>query len=67
MYFDPQPKTKKKNLFDREVELKQFFDALSYTSLIVITGFQNQEKLRARFTSVYENTLSHELHMFMYD
>jgi len=44
MYFDPRPKTKKADLFDREAELEQFFDALSYTSLIVIVGLRRSGK-----------------------
>lgn len=44
MYFDPQPKTEKADLFDREAELKQFSDALLYTSLIVITGLRRSGK-----------------------
>lgn len=45
MYFDPQPKTKKEDLFDREAELKQFSDALSYASLIVITGLRSMKSV----------------------
>lgn len=44
IYFDPRPKTKKIDLFDRELELKQFSDALAYASLIVITGLRRTGK-----------------------
>jgi hypothetical protein len=44
MYFDPRPKTKKEDLYDREEELKQFSKALSYASLIVITGLRRTGK-----------------------
>lgn len=44
MYFDPQPKNKREDLFDRKAELKQFHGALSYTSLIVITGLRRSGK-----------------------
>lgn len=44
VYFDPQPKTKKEDLFDREAELKQFSDVLSYASLIVVTGLRRSGK-----------------------
>jgi hypothetical protein len=44
LYFDPQLKTKKKDLFDREAELKRFFHPLSYSSLIVITGLRRSGK-----------------------
>jgi len=38
MYFDPRPKTKKEDLFNREEELEQFNNALSYAAMIVVTG-----------------------------
>jgi len=38
MYFDPQPKVKRVDLFNRDAELKQFFDAVAYASLVVIIG-----------------------------
>jgi len=44
LYFDPQPKTKKEDLFDREEELKLFSEALDYASLIVITGLRRTGK-----------------------
>jgi len=44
MYFDPRPKTKKEDLFNRENELKQFEDALSYASIIVVTGLRRTGK-----------------------
>lgn len=44
MYFDPRPKTDKADLFDREVELRQFSDVLTYASLIVITGLRRTGK-----------------------
>jgi len=40
MYFDPRPKNEKKDLYDREKELEQFSQALSYASMIVITGIR---------------------------
>lgn len=44
MYFDPRPKTDKVDFFDREVELRQFSDVLTYASLIVITGLRRTGK-----------------------
>ncbi|MCD6503856.1 ATP-binding protein [Candidatus Bathyarchaeota archaeon] len=44
MYFDPRPKTKKEDLFDREEELKTFLRVLDYASLIVITGLRRTGK-----------------------
>ena len=38
MYFDPQPKVNKVDLFNRDAELKLFSDAVAYASLIVIIG-----------------------------
>jgi AAA+ ATPase superfamily predicted ATPase len=44
LYFDPRPKTKKEDLYDREKELEQFFKALSYAPLIVVTGLRRTGK-----------------------
>ena len=44
MYFDPRPKTKREDLFNREEELKLFSDALGYASLIIITGLRRTGK-----------------------
>jgi len=40
MYFDPRPKTERSDLYDREEELDQFSRALSYASMIVVTGIR---------------------------
>ena len=44
MYFDPRPKTKKEDFYDREKELELFSNALPYASLIVITGLRRTGK-----------------------
>jgi len=44
MYFDPLPKRNKSDLFDREGELAQFSNALTYSSLIVILGLRRTGK-----------------------
>lgn len=44
MYFDPRPKTKKEDLFNREKELKQLKDVLTYASIIVVTGLRRTGK-----------------------
>jgi AAA+ ATPase superfamily predicted ATPase len=44
LYFDPRPKTKKEDLFNREKELKQFKDVLTYASIIVVTGLRRTGK-----------------------
>lgn len=44
MYFDPRPKTKQEDLYDREEELEQFSNALNYASMIVITGLRRTGK-----------------------
>ncbi|MEM3383832.1 MAG: ATP-binding protein [Nitrososphaerales archaeon] len=44
MYFDPRPKMNKEDLYDREKELEKFFDALSYASMIVVTGLRRTGK-----------------------
>lgn len=38
MYFDPRPKVKREDLYDREEELKRFSDALDYSPMIVVVG-----------------------------
>lgn len=44
MYFDPLPKRNRDDLFDREDELAQFSNALTYSSLIVILGLRRTGK-----------------------
>jgi len=44
MYFDPRPKVRREDLYDREKELEQFSNALPYASLIVITGLRRTGK-----------------------
>ena len=44
MYFDPRPKTRREDLYDRERELERFLSALPYASLIVITGLRRTGK-----------------------
>lgn len=44
MYFDPRPKVRKEDLYDREKELERFSGALPYASLIVITGLRRTGK-----------------------
>ena len=44
MYFDPRPKKKKDDLFNREAELKKFSDALTYAPMIIITGLRRSGK-----------------------
>lgn len=44
MYFDPRPKTKREDLFNREKELEQFQKALSYTAIILVTGLRRTGK-----------------------
>jgi AAA+ ATPase superfamily predicted ATPase len=44
VYFDPRPKTKREDLFDREEELKQFSSALGYASLMVVAGLRRTGK-----------------------
>jgi AAA+ ATPase superfamily predicted ATPase len=62
MYFDPRPKTKKEDLFNRENELKQFEDALSYASIIVVTGLRRTGK--TSFADVALSKTNHP-HVFL--
>jgi AAA+ ATPase superfamily predicted ATPase len=44
LYFDPRPKTKKEDLFNREKELTQFQDSLPYATIIIVTGLRRTGK-----------------------
>jgi len=44
LYFDPRPKTKREDLFNRGNELQQFQKAQSYTAIILITGLRRTGK-----------------------
>lgn len=44
LYFDPRPKTKKQDLYNRTKELEDFTNALSYSPLIVVTGLRRTGK-----------------------
>ena len=59
MYFDPRPKTKKEDLYDRERELEQFSNALPYASLMVITGLRRTGK-----TSFLNVALAESVHPY---
>lgn len=61
MYFDPRPKTKKEDLFNRETELKKFEDSLAYASIIVVTGLRRTGK-----TSFVDVALAYTKHPFIF-
>ena len=44
LYFDPRPKNRKEDLYNREKQLEQFSNALPYAPLIVITGLRRTGK-----------------------
>ena len=44
MYFDPRPKTKKEDLYDRVKQLETFNKALTHSPLIVVTGLRRTGK-----------------------
>jgi hypothetical protein len=44
LYFDPRPKSRKEDLFNRENELEQLQKALSYTAMILVTGLRRTGK-----------------------
>jgi AAA+ ATPase superfamily predicted ATPase len=44
LYFDVRPKNRKEDFYNREKELKQFSDALSYAPIIVISGMRRTGK-----------------------
>jgi len=44
LYFDPRPKTKREDLFNREKELQQFRKVQSYTALVLVTGLRRTGK-----------------------
>jgi len=57
LYFDPRPKTKREDLFNREKELEQFQKTLSYAAIILVTGLRRTGK-----TSFVDVTLSETDH-----
>lgn len=61
MYFDPRPKTRSEDFFNREIELKQFKEALSYASIIVVTGLRRTGK-----TSFVDVALSKTSHPYAF-
>ncbi len=61
MYFDPRPKTRKEDFFDRETELRQFEEVLSYASIIVVTGLRRTGK-----TSFVDVALSKTNHPYVF-
>lgn len=61
MYFDPRPKTRIEDFFDRERELRQFEEVLSYASLIVVTGLRRTGK-----TSFVDVALSKTDHPYVF-
>jgi AAA+ ATPase superfamily predicted ATPase len=44
LYFDPRPKTKREDLFNREKELEQIQKVLSYAVIILVTGLRRTGK-----------------------
>jgi uncharacterized protein len=44
LYFDPRPKNRKEDFYDRTEQLEQFSSALSYSPLIVVTGLRRTGK-----------------------
>jgi hypothetical protein len=44
LYFDPRPKIKREDLYNREKELEEFSKALSYAPMIVVTGLRRTGK-----------------------
>jgi hypothetical protein len=62
LYFDPRPKARKEDLFGREKELKRFEEAISYASIIVVTGLRRTGK--TSFVDVALSSTSHP-HIFL--
>jgi hypothetical protein len=44
LYFDPRPKNRKEDFYNREKELEQFSNALPYAPLIIISGLRRTGK-----------------------
>ncbi len=61
MYFDPRPKNRKEDFFNREKELEQFEEVLSYASIIVVTGLRRTGK-----TSFVDVALSKTNHPYAF-
>jgi len=59
MYFDPQPKVNRVDLFNRDAELKLFSDAVAYASLIVIIGPRRTGKTSFMNVALVESGFPH--------
>jgi AAA+ ATPase superfamily predicted ATPase len=59
LYFETRPKTRKKDLFDREEELELFSHTLDYASLIVITGLRRTGKTSFMNVALAESGYPH--------
>jgi len=61
LYFDPRPKNRKEDLYNRENELHQFKNALSYAPLIVITGLRRTGKTSFLNVAMAESSQPHTI------
>jgi len=59
LYFDPRPKTRREDLFNRDDELRLFLKALDYAPLIVITGLRRTGKTSFMNVALKESNLPH--------
>jgi len=57
VFFDPQPKTRREDLFGREEELSEFSRALPYASMIVVTGQRRSGKTSFMNVALAESRL----------
>ncbi|RZN61008.1 MAG: ATP-binding protein [Thermoproteota archaeon] len=57
MYFDPEPKTRREDLFNMENELKELSDGLKRGKLVVVTGLRRYGKTSLILTYLNEEKL----------
>ncbi|MCC6029781.1 MAG: ATP-binding protein [Candidatus Korarchaeum sp.] len=57
MYFDPEPKTKREDLFDMEAELRELSDGLKWGKLVIVTGLRRYGKTSLILTYLNEEKL----------
>jgi AAA+ ATPase superfamily predicted ATPase len=57
MHFDPEPKTKREDLFDMEAELRELSDDLKWGKLVIVTGLRRYGKTSLILTYLNEEKL----------
>ncbi len=57
MYFDPEPKTRREDLFNMETELRELSDGIKHGKLVIVTGLRRYGKTSLILTYLNEEKL----------